>query len=204
MNAASFAKHNGSCTWAAEPQHVKPTDRSVLGHSARVMTALVAAGTFAAAAWADGDPVRQMQAPERDAAVASDSRARTGHVSPFRQQQVTAKAKQVYLTAWGIDRLKASSTSSGNLIRFSYRVVDPERAKPLGDKAATPYLYAQRSRAVLHVPVMDKVGMLRQAGTPQSGQEYWMVFSNKGNLVRPGDRVNVMIGAFHADGLVVE
>jgi hypothetical protein len=31
-----------------------------------------------------------------------------------------------------------------------------------------------------------------------------VVFSNKGNLVRPGDRVNVMIGAFHADGLLVE
>jgi hypothetical protein len=30
------------------------------------------------------------------------------------------------------------------------------------------------------------------------------VFSNKGNLVKRGDRVNVMIGAFHADGLMVE
>ena len=62
----------------------------------------------------------------------------------------------------------------------------------------------QKSRALLQVPVMDKVGMLRQTGAPQVGQEYWMVFSNKGNLVRPGDRVNVMIGSFHADGLVVE
>jgi hypothetical protein len=31
-----------------------------------------------------------------------------------------------------------------------------------------------------------------------------MVFSNKGNLVKPGDRVNVVIGTFHADGLMVE
>jgi len=29
-------------------------------------------------------------------------------------------------------------------------------------------------------------------------------FSNKGNLVKAGDRVNVMIGTFHADGLLVE
>ncbi len=98
-----------------------------------------------------------------------------------------------------------SYTSSGNLIRFSYRVAEPERAKPLADKAATPYMFGQRSRAMLQVPVMDKVGMLRQAGTlPNAGQEYWMVFSNKGNLVKPGDRVNVGIGAFHADGLIVE
>jgi hypothetical protein len=57
---------------------------------------------------------------------------------------------------------------------------------------------------VLKIPVMDKVGQLRQSGTPQAGQEYWMVFSNKGNLIKRGDRVNVMIGSFHADGLVVE
>ena len=51
---------------------------------------------------------------------------------------------------------------------------------------------------------MEKFGQLRQAATPQAGQEYWMVFSNKGNLIKPGDRVNVMIGAFRAEGLVVE
>ncbi len=58
---------------------------------------------------------------------------------------------------------------------------------------------------MLQVPVMDKVGQLRQTTALQRvGQEYWMVFSNKGNPIRRGDRVNVMIGAFHADGLVVE
>jgi hypothetical protein len=31
-----------------------------------------------------------------------------------------------------------------------------------------------------------------------------MVFSNKGNLVHPGERVNIIIGKFHADGLLVE
>jgi hypothetical protein len=57
---------------------------------------------------------------------------------------------------------------------------------------------------VLQVPVMEKVGPLRQAMTPESGKEYWMVFSNKGNFVKPGDRVEVLIGSFHADGLMVE
>jgi hypothetical protein len=148
-----------------------------------------------------------------DAAVASDVIAMPAPTapagvprkrSPFRAQQMTHKAQQYYVTAWGVDKMKVSYTSSGNLIRFSYRVSDPERAKVLGDKRATPYLLGQRSRALLQVPVMDKIGMLRQTGTPQAGQEYWMVFSNKGNLVRPGDRVNVMIGAFHADGLMVD
>jgi hypothetical protein len=31
-----------------------------------------------------------------------------------------------------------------------------------------------------------------------------MVFSNKGNYVKPGDRVSVLIGPFRVDGLVVQ
>jgi hypothetical protein len=124
--------------------------------------------------------------------------------APNRQQKQSSKAKNYYISAWGVDKMKVSYTASGNLIRFSYRVSNPERAKTLGEKQYTPYMVSPRANAVLQVPVMDKVGILRQAVAPQAGQEYWMVFSNKGNLVKPGDRVNVVIGAFHADGLMVE
>jgi hypothetical protein len=135
--------------------------------------------------------------------VAASPEAAPGK-SPYRTVKLTQNAKTYYMATWGIDRLKVTYTASGNLIRFSYRVTDAARAEVLGDKKATPYLYGQRARAVLQIPVMDKVGQLRQTGTPKPGQEYWMVFSNKGNLVRRGDRVNVIIGAFRAEGLMVE
>ncbi len=51
---------------------------------------------------------------------------------------------------------------------------------------------------------MEKVGQLRQSSTSQAGKSYWMAFSNKGRLVKRGDRVNVVIGKFRADGLVVD
>lgn len=124
-------------------------------------------------------------------------------VSPY-HPGVAGSVKDYYQAVWGVDNMLVRQMASGNLIRFSYRVTDPVRAKALGDKLATPLLYGQRSRALLHIPVMDKVGQLRQTGIGQAGKEYWMVFSNKGNLVKPGDRVNVAIGAFHADGLMVE
>ncbi len=117
---------------------------------------------------------------------------------------VAGSAKYYYQSVWGIDNLLVRKTASGNLIRFSYRVVDPVRASALGNKRATPYLIGQRSQAVLQIPEMDKVGRLRQAGKPEAGKEYWMVFSNKGDLVKAGDRVNVVIGSFHADGLIIE
>jgi hypothetical protein len=168
---------------------------------------LLGSGIFAApvlALSADGAGQTFAAAPvPRSAKDASDTPA-ASKASPYRQMKLPEHAKSYYAAAWGVDKLKVSYTSSGNLIRFSYRVADPERAKPLAEKSATPYLLGQRSHALLHVPVMDKVGQLRQTATPKAGQEYWMVFSNKGNLVKPGDRVNVMIGAFHADGLMVE
>lgn len=128
----------------------------------------------------------------------------TRKASPYRPVKLTGRAKLYYAAAWGVDSLKVSSTASGNLIRFSYRVVDPALAKALGDRGATPYMVGQRSHAVLQIPVMEKVGPLRQSGSATAGKEYWMTFSNKGSPVKQGDRVNVVIGAFRADGLVVE
>jgi hypothetical protein len=46
--------------------------------------------------------------------------------------------------------------------------------------------------------------MMRQSAEPEEGKSYWMAFSNKGRLVKKGDRVNVVIGQFHADGLAVD
>ena len=42
------------------------------------------------------------------------------------------------------------------------------------------------------------------SSTPEAGKSYWMAFSNKGRIVKRGDRVNVVIGQFHADGLAVD
>ena len=123
---------------------------------------------------------------------------------PHRAAAITKKARDYYQGAWGVNGLKVSRVASGNLIRFTYRVTDPAQAAPLVDRNANPVLYAPRTRAVLSVPAMEKVGPLRQTGALKAGREYWVAFSNKGNLVKPGDRVNVIVGRFHADGLVVE
>jgi hypothetical protein len=146
---------------------------------------------------------RTAQAGEVTAASRVAPPTATRKVSPHRPGQPDS-ANIYYQSLWGVDNFLVRSTASGNLIRFSYRVTDPVRATQLVDKSATPYMIGQRSRAVLQVPVMDKVGPLRQASPPKPGQDLWMVFSNKGNLVKIGDRVNVVIGSFHADGLVVE
>jgi hypothetical protein len=163
--------------------------------AAPVAALLVMAGAMAA------QLPPQTDAPARAVAPTSASGPTK---SPFRQQRASTKAQNFYVSRWGIDDLQVRSTNSGNLIRFSYRVVNVELAQALNDKHNTPALLSQRARVVLQVPVMDKVGPLRQAMPPEAGKEYWMVFSNKGNFVKPGDRVDILIGSFHADGLMVD
>jgi hypothetical protein len=51
---------------------------------------------------------------------------------------------------------------------------------------------------------MEQIGPLRQTVTPEQGREYWLLFANAGKVVKPGQRVDVSIGSFHARGLTVE
>ena len=124
--------------------------------------------------------------------------------SPYHPHGAPPRATRFYQAAWGIDKLLVRRTASGSLVRFSYRVTDAERAKPLGEKEATPQLIAPTRGVALQIPVMENVGQLRQTGAPVVGKEYWMVFSNKGDVVKVDDRVDVVIGSFHVDGLLVE
>ncbi len=139
------------------------------------------------------------------ASPAGGSESAAPHRPPtHRALGLSTKARERFRAAWGVDALRVRSVASGSLIRFDFRVADPAQAAPLVDKSATPALWVPRARAMLSVPVMDKVGPLRQTGALKAGQDYWVTFSNKGNLVRSGDRVDVIIGRFHADGLMVE
>jgi hypothetical protein len=110
----------------------------------------------------------------------------------------------LYELEYGVDSLSARLVESGELVRFSYRVLDAEKARMLNDKQAEPALYGERAQVKLVVPQLEKVGKLRQSSTPVEGKTYWMAFSNKGGYIKPGDHISIVIGTFRASGLVVE
>jgi len=113
-------------------------------------------------------------------------------------------ARQYYAITWGVDELSAKLVESGQLVRFNYRVIDAVKAAPLNTKASSPQMFDGQAHVVLQVPTMEKVGPLRQSTAPENGKSYWMVFSNKGNYVKPGHRVSVLIGPVRIDGLIVQ
>jgi len=124
--------------------------------------------------------------------------------SPYRPNRFAGRAGQYYRLVWGVDSLAVRWAESGEIIKFTYQVLDPDKAKTLNDKKYEPSLMDPRAGVKLLVPSLEKVGKLRQSSTPQVGKSYWMAFSNKGRLVKRGDRVDVVIGSFRAQGLVVE
>lgn len=71
----------------------------------------------------------------------------------------------------------------------------------LNDKEFEPVLIGPQAGVKLIVPTPDKVGQLRPSSTPEMGKSCWMSFSNKGRVVQPRDRVNIVAGRFRLDGL---
>ncbi len=136
--------------------------------------------------------------------VAADASSTAKTPSRYHPNRFSKRATIYYGEVWGVDALSVRSVESGEVIRFSYQVVDAEKAQTLNDKKLEPSLIDLQAGVKLVVPSLEKVGQLRQTGTPEAGRFYWMAFSNKGRRVKRGDHVSVVIGQFHADGLVVE
>jgi hypothetical protein len=105
---------------------------------------------------------------------------------------------------WGIEIASVRISAAGNMVDFRYKVIDAGKAASLFERTTKPHLIHQSTGKVLTVPRTAKVGPLRSSDKPQEGRTYWMFFGNLPKLVKPGDKVTVVIGAFKAEDLVVE
>ena len=147
---------------------------------------------------------QSLQGKDKNAGAAAKPAATS---TPYRNQpdRIAKREAAYYEAVWGIEVPSVKAVESGVILRFNYRVLDPEKAKPLNDKKLNPLLVSPDKGIQLVVPSMEKVGQLRQAPHElEAGKSYWMAFSNSGRLLKPGDRVDIVIGNFHARGLLVE
>ena len=162
--------------------------------------ALAQAGSSTAPAGSATPPAAAAAKPGAAAAPAKSA----GEPTHYLPNRFAGRAGMYYKSVWGIDSLSVKWAESGELIRFAWRVLDPDKAKMLNDKKVEPSLIDPQAGVSLVVPVMEKVGQLRQSAPPEAGRSYWMVFSNAGRRVKRGDRVSVVIGTFRADNLLVD
>jgi len=122
----------------------------------------------------------------------------------YQPDRFAGKASRYYSLIWGVDSLSVKWTEQGEILRFSYRILDAQKAKTLNNKELQPSLIDPQAGVKLVVPALEQVGILRQMSTPEAGKVYWMAFSNSGRKVKRGDRVTIQIGEFRAVGLVVD
>ena len=151
------------------------------------------------ALWLASTVFAQSGTPKPDPVIGPTAAKKT-----YRPDRFAGRAGEYYRLIWGVDSLSVKWTESGEIIRFTYRALDPGKARGLNDKKSEPFLIDPRAGVSLSVPSLEQVGQLRQSADPEEGKSYWMAFSNKGRLVKRGDRVSVVIGQFRADGLVVD
>src|SRR6516162_1720856 len=76
----------------------------------------------------------------------------------YRMHQQAASALQYYSAIWGVDSLSVKSAESGEIIRFTYRIIDADKAKALNDKKNEPALIDSTAGVKLVVPSLEKVG----------------------------------------------
>jgi hypothetical protein len=161
-------------------------------------------------------PPQPVNAPANKAAASSAQSAKSktsrssavtkgkAHPTRYAPDRFAGRAGKFYELTWGVDSLNVKLVESGELVRFSYRVLDPVKARSLNDKQNEASLLDPKAGVRLAVPTMEKVGQLRQSAPPEAGRSYWMTFSNKGGHVVRGDRVDVVIGTFKANFLAVD
>jgi len=113
------------------------------------------------------------------------------------------RKKSLIKRQWGIDVLYIRQSAAGYMLEFRYKVLDAEKAKGLFKRQIKPLLTHIESGAKLIVPTPAKTGALRNSNIPLTGQTYWMFFANPGQLVKPGDHVDIEIGDFQVKSLIV-
>jgi len=131
---------------------------------------------------------------DNDGAVAATSYSQTQH----------PREKTFLKRQWGIEILYVRQTAAGYMLEFRYKVHDAEKAKALFERQTKPLLTHVTSGAQMIVPTPAKTGALRNSNPPLDGHTYWMFFANPGQFVKPGEQVNIKIGDFVVDGLVVQ
>ncbi len=104
----------------------------------------------------------------------------------------------------GISVVALRLSEGGNLLDLRYRVTDPAKAHELLNRHVSPYLQDPATGAKLTVPDMPYVGALRQTATePLAGKVYFILFWNPGRAVKPGQKVQLVLGGKVVDDLVV-
>jgi hypothetical protein len=105
---------------------------------------------------------------------------------------------------FGIQILSLRPTALGQMLDLRFKVLDPERAKPILDKNKKSYLLDQKSGKTLQVPVTKSGSMRQTTLKPEAGRVYFILFANPGGFVKENSPVTLVIGDFKRGDIIVK
>ena len=94
---------------------------------------------------------RTCSTDEKNSAPPSQSTRPEGQSPPelaldYRPSRFAGRAGTYYRMVWGIEGLSVKSAEAGEVIRFTYQVLDPAKAKMLNDKKIEPSLIDEQAQ----------------------------------------------------------
>jgi hypothetical protein len=129
----------------------------------------------------------------------------TGAPPPAKKRVPHSQREELYFARrYGIGQLHVRSISAGASVEFRCQVLDADKAKALNDGRVAPVAIERKTGTRLSVANDENNGKPLQRVSPEAGQEYWLVFGNRGRIVKPGNMVDLVIGTVHISGLIVE
>lgn len=127
---------------------------------------------------------------------------------PFQDSHPVIKDKALenrLAEEWGVKLHSLRITAAGSMIDMRFRVLDPEKAKPLLQKGAPVYLEHPKSGRKFFVPTTPKAGSLRATTLePVKEKIYFILFANPGKYIRSGDQVTAVIADLKVEHLTVQ
>jgi hypothetical protein len=100
----------------------------------------------------------------------------------------------------GVRVTQLAVTGNGGLIDLRYQVVDPDKAAIVHDPGYPPSIVDEETGARVSELWMNHL----HRGPLHAGVVYYMLFVNRGGLIRPGSRVSVRLGSVRLEGVAVE
>jgi hypothetical protein len=91
----------------------------------------------------------------------------------------------------GVRVVRVTVTGDGGLVDLRYQVINPDAADGIHNIATPPELVDERTGVVVRDLFMGHM----HHGRLKPAQQYYLVFDNPGNLLRPGTRVTVRLAS---------
>lgn len=105
----------------------------------------------------------------------------------------------------GVEVVAVRLTAAGRMLDFRYRVTDPAKASALLNRKTKAHAIHLSTGETLGVPRVARVGRMKSSAVEgKKDRVYFLFFDARGQQVKSGDRVTVVIGEHRFEDLAVQ